>query len=299
MSPSERAERAVDGDRVGDRAQVVRSDRRPHVRPGLEQPARERLEVAIRLALLLEYRRRPAALARVDHLVVPVRALDEPHHDRRSARRRARPLDHLLELLGRLAQVGLQTTPVEGPSRSSGLGEQLEDEPHGRLERVDRLHVDVQVGAELARADEQRPHAPGRVVAAKVGRLRPQQRAQRRHLHGQVHARQRPASPLEHRPGRATPAPPRRASRARQCSLRVRWRHVDSRQRRQLQAQRADAYALRRPPPAKKEAGKPPSVRPDPPVGQVIREALARGGIAPSTSTMRSDAPMRPSSLTR
>ena len=131
----------------------------------------------------------------------------------------ARPLDHLLELLGRLAQVGLHDHAGRGPVAQLRVGEQLEHEPHRRLERVDRLHVDVQVGAELARADEQRPHAPGRVVAADVGRLGPQQRAQRRHLHGQVHARQRPERVAARAPaGPATPAPPRRASRARPCS---------------------------------------------------------------------------------
>ena len=90
-----------------------------------------------------------------------------------------------------------------GPVAQLRVGEQVEHEPHRRLERVDRLHVDVQVRAELARAHEQRAHAARRVVAADVGRLGPQQRAQRRHLHGQVHARQRPERVLlEHRAGR-------------------------------------------------------------------------------------------------
>ena len=67
------------------------------------------LEVAVGLGLLLEHRRRPAVLARLHHLVVPVGALHEPHDQRRLRGRVDRgPLEHLLELLRRLAQVGLQ-----------------------------------------------------------------------------------------------------------------------------------------------------------------------------------------------
>ena len=43
----------------------------------------------------------------------------------------------------------------------------------------------------IARPAQQRPHPPGGVVAADLGGVGPQQRRERRHLHGQVHARQR------------------------------------------------------------------------------------------------------------
>ena len=47
-------------------------------------------------------------LARLHHLVVPVGALDQPHGERRPARARARPVEQPVELLRRLAQVGLE-----------------------------------------------------------------------------------------------------------------------------------------------------------------------------------------------
>ena len=50
----------------------------------------ERLEVAVGLGLDLEDRRLPAVLARLDDLVVPVGALDEPDDERRARARRRR-----------------------------------------------------------------------------------------------------------------------------------------------------------------------------------------------------------------
>ena len=40
--------------------------------------------------------------------------------------------------------------PAEGPSRELVLVQQVEDEAERRLQRVERLHVDMQVRAELA-----------------------------------------------------------------------------------------------------------------------------------------------------
>ena len=55
-----------------------------------DEPAGEGLEVAVAVGLDLEHRRRPAVLARLDELVVPVGALDEPDLQRRRARSSAR-----------------------------------------------------------------------------------------------------------------------------------------------------------------------------------------------------------------
>ena len=60
-------------------------------RAGVEQPPRQRLEVAVAVGLVLEHRRRPAVLAGLDELVVPVGALDEPDGQRRRALRGAAP----------------------------------------------------------------------------------------------------------------------------------------------------------------------------------------------------------------
>ena len=102
--------RAVGGDGVRDRAQVVRGHRHPHGRRGAaSSAARERLEGAVGLGLVLEDGRLPAVLAGGDDLVVPVGALDEAHDERVLAPERStRPGDQAVGQLGRVAQVGLQ-----------------------------------------------------------------------------------------------------------------------------------------------------------------------------------------------
>ena len=162
----------VAGDRVGDRAQVVRADRDAHQRPGVEQPARERLEVAVALGLVGEHRHPPAVLARLGDLVVPVGALDQPHRQRRRARRVPRPGEDPLDERRRFAQVGLDDDPGGRAVAELRLVEQLERQLDGRLERVERLHVDVQVRAELACARQQRAQPRGSVGDAALRRLR-------------------------------------------------------------------------------------------------------------------------------
>ena len=107
------------------------------------------------------------------------------------ARRRPRPVQDAIERLGGVAQVGLQDDPGARRGRELGLGEQLEDELEHGLARVQRLHVDVQVGAEARGAAQQLAQARRGVALAALGRLGAQQRRQRRDLDGQVRARQR------------------------------------------------------------------------------------------------------------
>ena len=149
-------------------------------------------------------------LARLHDLVVPVGALDQAHRERRRALAGARPVEHAVELLRRLAQVGLQHQPDRGAVAELGLVEQLEHQLLGGLERVHRLHVHVQVRAQLLGAAQQRAQPRGGVVAAHLRRLGPHQRRERGHLHRQVHARdraggvaleQRPLGPARRRPG--------------------------------------------------------------------------------------------------
>ena len=143
-------------ERVGDRAHVVRGDRGADVRPRGEQPAREALEVAVALDLGLEHRRRPAVLARLDGLVLPVGALDEPDRQRH-VRSRCVALEQAVELLVGVAQVGLQDDPGARAVAELGLGEQLDHELGDQVARVHRLHVDVQVRADvLGRAQQRR-----------------------------------------------------------------------------------------------------------------------------------------------
>ena len=77
---------AVVGDRVGDRAQVVGGDGDAHAGVASISARGKRLEVAVPVRLVLEHRHAPAVLARLDHLVVPVGALDQAHRERLRAR---------------------------------------------------------------------------------------------------------------------------------------------------------------------------------------------------------------------
>ena len=87
------AERRLYGDRVGDRAQVVAT--RSRADPRRPRASSRRTVSASKLrsqsALTLEDRRRPAVLARLDDLVVPVGALDEPDDERRARAASRRP----------------------------------------------------------------------------------------------------------------------------------------------------------------------------------------------------------------
>ena len=109
------------------------------------------------------------------------------------ARRAAGPVEHGVERLRRVAQVGLQHHPGRRPGAELVLGEQLEHQLEHRVARVERLHVDVQVRVELARAAQQAAQAVGGVALAALGRVGPQQRRERRDLDREVRARQRPA----------------------------------------------------------------------------------------------------------
>src|SRR5207253_2783452 len=66
------------------------------------------------------------------------------------------------------------------------LAQQLADQLQGRLARVERLHVDVDVRAGLTGTAQERAEAPGGVFDSAPGRLRVQHRAERRHLDRQV-----------------------------------------------------------------------------------------------------------------
>ena len=115
----------------------------------------------------------------------------------------------------RAGRPGRRARPT-GRRANSGLVEQLERELDRRLERVERLHVDVQVGAALARAREQRPQPrrPRRRRRAR-GACGRSIGGQRRDLDREVGARQRPERvALEQRPRR-----PRAASSASSSSV--------------------------------------------------------------------------------
>ena len=177
---------------MSDRAQVVRAQRHAHARAGAQQAARQPLEVAVAVGAALEHRHRPAVLARLHDLVIPVRALHQAHRQRRAAPRARDPRQDLLQLLGRVAQVGLQHQPRRGPGGELRLGQQLQHQPQHRLARVERLHVHVHVRVQLARATQDRAQPRQRILDPPLRRIRADRRRERRHLHRQVRPRQAP-----------------------------------------------------------------------------------------------------------
>src|SRR5439155_1007602 len=146
------------------------------------------LEVAVAVGLDVEDRRRPAVLARLDDLVVPVGALDETHDERGGPRRRAGPIEETVEQLAAVAQVGLQDDPGARPGAELLLGEELADEFGDRLARVERLHVDVQVRVELGGEAQEAAQARGGVALAALGGVGAQQGSERADLDREVGA---------------------------------------------------------------------------------------------------------------
>ena len=92
--------------------------------------------------------------------------------------------------LGGVPQIRLEDDADGRALAELVVGEQLEQQLEGGLPGVERLHVDVEVGAELARRPQQGPQAPGAVLEPSPRRLRPDQRCQGGDLDRQVGARQ-------------------------------------------------------------------------------------------------------------
>ena len=175
-----------------DRAQVVRGDRDAHRRARLEQAPRERLEVRVAVGLALEDRHAPAVLARLDDLVVPVGALDEPHDERLLARRRAAPS----RARGRASRASRAGRPA-GRSRRSGRRANSGSASSSRTssstasrESSDSMSM-CRCAPRRCGAAQQLAQARRGVAHAALGRLGAQQRRQRRDLDREVRARQR------------------------------------------------------------------------------------------------------------
>jgi hypothetical protein len=126
-----------------------------------------------------------------DHLVVPVGALDQPHGQRWAPTGAFGPRQQAVELVAGVAEVGLQDDADRWPVAKLRLGQQLEEQLQRRLARVERLHVDVQMGVELAGGLKQRPQ-PQRGVADPATRsVGSDQRRERGDLDREVCAGQR------------------------------------------------------------------------------------------------------------
>ncbi len=169
------------GEGVGDRADVVGADRDADPRPRVEQGAGQGLEVAVGGPPGREHGLGPAVLGRFDPLVIPVGALDEPDRQRRLTA--IGEVEHLLGDLGRVAQVGLEDDPGRRPGPELLLGEDRAGEGERRLARIERLHVDVDVSADVPRPAEDRAEPHRRVLGRRPRSPGTDLGGQRRGLH--------------------------------------------------------------------------------------------------------------------
>ena len=110
--------------------------------------------------------------------------------------------------------------PADGPSANSGSAQQVERERGDRLARVEGLHVDVQVGADLLGHEQQVAQARSRALDPALGRLRTQQRGERGDLDAQVDVARRV---LPGRGGERRAARPRSAACSGRPRPRRRW----------------------------------------------------------------------------
>ena len=129
----------------------------------LQQEPRQLLVVGVGLPLLREDRHRPVLLRGDDRLVIPVRALDQPHPDRRAA-----PLGPARRALRRssrgVAQVRLDGDADVGPVAELVLVQDLAEDAQRQVLVGVLLHVDV----------DERPVLRGRRAgSAAAGRGRP------------------------------------------------------------------------------------------------------------------------------
>ena len=174
------------GDGVGERAEVVRGERRPHRAVVVVQEPDAPLVVRVGLVLVLEHRHRPALGSGHDRLRVPVRALHQPDADRLGAT--GRPGDELREVVARVLQVGLDHD-AGVDVRELGLVEQLAEELEREVLDLVVLHVEVDERVALGREPQQRSQPPLRLREAVLARERAVQRCEGGGLDADVHAR--------------------------------------------------------------------------------------------------------------
>ena len=98
---------------VRQRSKVVAAEGRPQPIDLFEEKGRRRFVAGVCLPLLLPHRHRPSGGPRMDRLVVPIRALDEAHPHRRTAR--AGPGGEVGEIADGVAQIGLEDDPEVVP----------------------------------------------------------------------------------------------------------------------------------------------------------------------------------------
>ena len=127
------------GQRVG--ARVVAADRHVQRRVRSDEPSEHALERGIGRGLAREHGRRPPRRLGDDGLVVPVRALHEPHLVRDAARTRER--DEGVRVSVGLAQVGLEHDPRAGPAAEAlAARERAREQLPREVAVLELLHVD-------------------------------------------------------------------------------------------------------------------------------------------------------------
>ncbi len=179
---------AGQGDRGG--AEVVRAEGRVDPVAVGEEAAHQPLVVGVGVALLREDGAGQAVEPGEHHLVVPVGALDQAYGQRRGAALGQR--EQAVDVRVGAAQVGLYHDAEMRPGGKFGIGGQRLEEPVGDLVQAPLLEVEVDEGAELLGAHQQRPHPLQQPVDAAGGVGGVEQVVHRGELQGDVGARDGP-----------------------------------------------------------------------------------------------------------
>ncbi len=151
----------------------------------LQEDTRAGFEIGVALRLLLPHGHAPAVLCGLDPLVIPIGPFDQAHGETRAAP--AAPLDQVAQVALGVAQVGLDDDAGMRPIAELRLGEE-------RFEKLERavfmrvaLHVEIDEGAQLPGAADDRPQLRREVRdrVRRVGRvhLRVERGNFNRHIH--------------------------------------------------------------------------------------------------------------------
>ena len=160
-----------------------------HLAVMVVQEAHAALVVGVGLVLVLEHGDRPALGLGLDGLGVPVGALHQAHGDR--LRTSGRECDQIGQVVAGVLEVGLDDDARVDVGELV-LGQQLAEQLQGEVLGVVVLHVEVDVGAPVAGQPQEGAEAGLGLREGVVARKRVVEGGERRRLHADVDARERP-----------------------------------------------------------------------------------------------------------
>jgi hypothetical protein len=135
-----------------ERTQVVACEGGVKVLDVAQHRRAEPLVVGIRIRFVREDRALVAVLLGDDDFVIPVRALDQSHRDRRPAA--ARQFQQSLDVLGRFLEIGLHDDADVGPVAELLVGDHALEQVIRDLVQRPLLHVYVEEDVLLPRPQE-------------------------------------------------------------------------------------------------------------------------------------------------